>query len=123
MAATRPQDVEVLVDRKEWRGRAWNVVVGNCQFAGGGIRVSPRSFPGDGVLDVLVHHGPKSEAFTLLPRMYTGEQVPNPHIRELRGRRVRISADRPLPVVADGEVLGTTPATFQVLPEALTLKI
>src|SRR5919106_5415403 len=43
MAATRPRDMVVTVNRTEWRGRAWNVVVGNCQFRGG-MRVSPRSF-------------------------------------------------------------------------------
>jgi diacylglycerol kinase (ATP) len=122
LAATRPQEVVVGINRAEWRGRAWNVVVGNCQFTGG-MRASPRSFPGDGVLDVLIHHGPRSEAFTLIPKMYQGEQVPHPHIKEYRGRTVRISGDPPLPLEADGELLGTTPATFEVLHEVLTLKI
>jgi diacylglycerol kinase (ATP) len=122
LAANRSHDVVVGINRTEWRGRAWNVVVGNCQFAGG-LRVSPRSFPGDGVLDVLIHHGPKSEAFTLLPKMYQGEQIPHPHIKEYRGRTVRISGDRPLPLEAGGELLGTTPATFEVLHEVVTLKI
>jgi diacylglycerol kinase family enzyme len=36
---------------------------------------------------------------------------------------VAVDADRPLPVGADGEVLGTTPATFQIVPRALLLKI
>jgi diacylglycerol kinase (ATP) len=122
MAGTRPQDLVVRVNRAEWEGRAWNVVVGNCQYTGG-MRVSPRSFPGDGVLDVLIHHGPRSEAFTLLPRIYQGEQVPHPHIKEYRGRTVQITAERPIPVEADGEVLGTTPASFEVLHEVLALKI
>jgi diacylglycerol kinase (ATP) len=122
LRATRPQEIVVGIGRAEWRGRAWNVVVGNCQFDGG-MRVSPRSFPGDGILDVLIHHGPRSEAFTLLPKIHQGEQVPHPHIKEYRGRTVRISAERPLLVEAGGEVLGTTPATFEVLHEVLTLKI
>jgi diacylglycerol kinase (ATP) len=96
--------------------------VGNCQFDGG-MRVSPRSFPGDGVLDVLIHHGPRSEAFTLLPKVYQGDQVPHPNIKEYRGRTVHITADQPLAVEADGEVLGTTPASFEVLHEVLALKI
>jgi diacylglycerol kinase family enzyme len=36
---------------------------------------------------------------------------------------VAIDADRPLPIEADGEVLGTTPATFQIIPRALLLKL
>jgi diacylglycerol kinase family enzyme len=34
-----------------------------------------------------------------------------------------VEAERSLPVEADGEVLGTTPATFTVLPQVLRLKI
>ena len=112
-----------LADRHGHEGvelRAWSVVVANGQFTDGGLRLSPRSFPGDGVLDALVFRGPRSDAVTMLPRIYRhGDHVPDPHIKELRAKiRVAVRADRPLPVVADGEPLGTTPATFQIVPRA-----
>jgi diacylglycerol kinase (ATP) len=119
----RPAEMKVRVDRKEFSGRANNVVVANCQFYGGGMKISPRSYPGDGHLDVQISTGPKSEAFTLIPKIYRGEHVPHPHIKEFRGRVITVDAERPLPVEADGEVLGTTPATFTVLPQAIRLKI
>jgi YegS/Rv2252/BmrU family lipid kinase len=119
----RPADVRVRVDRKEWAGRANNVVVANGQFFGGGMKVSPRSYPGDGLLEVQISHGPKSEAFTQIPKIYRGEHVPHPHIKELRGREITVESDVALPVEGDGEVLGTTPATFRVVPEVLALKI
>jgi diacylglycerol kinase family enzyme len=34
-----------------------------------------------------------------------------------------VEASRPLWVQADGEILGTTPATFEVVPQAIRLKI
>jgi diacylglycerol kinase (ATP) len=119
----RPGPVRVAVDRKSFEGTANNVVVANCQFYGGGMKISPRSYPSDGLLDVQISTGPKAEAFTLLPKIYRGEHVPHPHIKELRGRVVRVEAERPLPVEGDGEVLGTTPATFTVLPGIVTLKV
>jgi YegS/Rv2252/BmrU family lipid kinase len=119
----RPGPITVRVDRKSFQGVANNVVVANCQFYGGGMKISPRSYPGDGLIDVQISTGPKAEAFTLIPKIYRGEHVPHPHIKELRGREVRVEAERPLPVEGDGEVLGTTPATFTVLPEVLALKI
>jgi len=119
----RPSQVVVRVDRKEFAGVANNVVVANCQFYGGGMRISPRSYPGDGLLEAQISTGPKSEAFTLIPRIYRGEHVPHPHIKELRGRVIEVDGERPLPVEGDGEVLGTTPATFTVMPEAVALKI
>ena len=100
------------------------VVIGNGQYYGGGMRISPRSYPGDGFLDVLVFKGPKSDSFRLLPKIYFGEHVPHPHIAEMRAKvAVRVEADRPLPIEADGEVLGITPASFQVIPQAIRMKL
>ncbi|MGZ8637160.1 MAG: diacylglycerol/lipid kinase family protein [Actinomycetota bacterium] len=116
--------VRVEADRKTYEGPAYLVIVGNAQYNGGGMKVSPRSYPGDGVLDVLVFKGPKSDAFTLIPKVYRGEHVPHDHVEEFRVRReLVIEADRPLPIEADGEVLGTTPATFEVLPQPIRMKL
>lgn len=123
VAGFRPAEVQVETDRRTFSGRANNVVVANCQYYGGGMRISPRSYPGDGLLDVQISVGQKSEAFTTLPKIYRGQHVPSPTIKEYRAREVRVRADRALPIEADGEVLGTTPATFTVLPHALSLKI
>jgi diacylglycerol kinase (ATP) len=119
----RPAKVKVRTERKAYEGRAHNVVVANCQYYGGGMRISPRSWPGDGFLDVLVMVGPKSDAFTMLPKIYRGEHLPHRNVVELRARTVDVDADRPFLVEADGEVLGTTPASFEVMPQAIRLKI
>lgn len=116
--------VRVQADRKVYEGPAFQVVVGNCQFYGGAMRISPRSYPGDGVLDVLVFKGPKSDAFTIIPKVYKGTHIPNDHIEELRAKAgVKIESDHPLPIEADGEVLGTTPARFTVVPQAIRFKL
>ena len=44
-------------------------------------------------------------------------------MRELKAAKVRVDADRSLPIEADGEVLGVTPATFEIIPEAIRVKI
>ena len=117
-------NVRVRADKRTYEGPAIMIIVGNCQYYGGGMKISPRSYPGDGVLDVLLFVGPRSDAFTLLPRVYRGEHVPHPHIKEFRVKdALTIEADRPLPIEADGEVLGTTPATFEVVPHAIRMKL
>jgi YegS/Rv2252/BmrU family lipid kinase len=120
----KPGTVRVQVDEKKtYEGRGVTVVVANCQFFGGGMKISPRSYPGDGVLDVLIFHGPKSDSFTTLPKVYKGEHLPHKNIREMKGKVIRIESERPLAVEADGEYLGTTPVTFEVIPGAINLKI
>ncbi len=116
--------VRVQADRKTYEGPAYLVVIGNAQYNGGGMKVSPRSYPGDGVLDVLVFKGPKSDSFTMIPKVYRGEHVPHDHVEEFRVRsELTIEADRPLPIEADGEVLGATPATFEILAQPLRMKL
>ena len=73
---------------------------------------------------MLVLKGPKSDAFTMLPKVYQGEHLPHPHVGEFRARReIRVEADRALPIEADGEQLGTTPVSVEILPQAIRLKV
>lgn len=119
----KPARVDVQAGPKSYQGRANNVVVANCQYYGGGMRISPRSYPGDGFLDVLVMKGPKSDAFTTLPKVYRGEHLPHPNMLELKAKRISIESERPFRIEADGEVLGTTPAVFEVIRHPIAVKI
>ena len=119
----RPAAVRLDADGDAFGWRAFNVVVANCRFYGGGMQISPKSDPGDCLLDVLVMTGPKSDSFTTLPKVYRGTHLPHRNIAELRAGRVHIDADRPFPVEADGEVLGTTPASFGIIPSGVRLKV
>ena len=54
-------------------------------------------------------------------RLYTGTLGEHPQITHLKGLTVTVSGDTPLQIEADGELAGTTPATFRCLPGALRL--
>ena len=119
----RPATVRLDADGQAFAWRGYNVVVANCRFYGGGMQISPKSVPDDCLLDVLVMTGPKSDAFTTLPKVYRGTHLPHRNIAELRAGQVLLNADRPFPIEADGELLGTTRATFGVIPAAIRLKV
>jgi diacylglycerol kinase (ATP) len=123
LASSRPTEVLLTGDRRSWEGKIHNIVIANGQYYGDGVKISPRSWPGDGYLDVLVMKGPRSDAFTILPRAFRGEHLPHPNIVEYRCRTLRVEAEVPLRIEADGQVLGTTPATFEVVPQSIRLKI
>jgi YegS/Rv2252/BmrU family lipid kinase len=118
-----PVTVRLDADGRAYSWRAFNVVVANCRFYGGGMQISPKSLPDDSALDVLVMAGPKTDAFTTLPKIYRGTHLPHRNIAELRAGRVRVETDLPLVIEADGEVLGTTPATFEIIPKPIRLKV
>ena len=119
----RPGTVRVDADGEAFCWRAHNVVVANCRFYGGGMHISPKSKPDDGALDVLVMAGPKSDAFTIVPKVYRGTHLPHRNIVELRANRVRVETGLPFQIEADGETLGTTPATFEVIRTPIRVKV
>lgn len=124
-ARWRAREMTIHVDTRSHDVRAWDVLVANGQFADGGQRLSPRSYPGDGVLDALAFIGPKADAYRMLPRIFmNGGHLPDPGVKELRAKiRVAVDPDRPLPVVLDGRPLGRTPATIQIVPQQVLLKL
>ncbi|MDQ3964244.1 MAG: diacylglycerol kinase family lipid kinase [Actinomycetota bacterium] len=123
MRKHKPATVAVdLVDRT-YEGKMNNLVVANCQFFGGGMRIAPKAAPTDGLLDVQIEHARKKDAIAMMPKVFKGQHLPHPDILEAKRVRCAITADRPLPIEADGEVLGTTPATFEVLPEIIRIKV
>jgi diacylglycerol kinase (ATP) len=100
-----------------------NLVVANGQFVGGGMKVAPRALPDDGKFNVQIYTGPRSQVFVLTQKIYRGEHLPDPDIVEYQSDVARLNPEIPLPVEADGQLLGVTPAAFRIVPQALRLKI
>jgi diacylglycerol kinase (ATP) len=100
-----------------------NVVIANAQFFGGGLKVAPRALPSDGRLNVQTWGGRPIDVLLAQPQLRHGTHLRRDDVREWQSRVVSVDAERALRVEADGEVLGTSPASFDVLPGALRLKI
>jgi len=113
----------VVCDTRTYEGRITNLVVANCQFFGGGMHVAPKATPTDGRLDVLIQIGTKADYVSAITKVFKGNHIPSPVIKEYKARRVEVTTTSPLRVEADGELLGTTPATFQLYEKALRLKV
>ena len=123
-ARWRPDEMQVAVDGAERTGRMQDVVVANGRFFGGGMQICPAAEPDDGVFDVLlIGDVTKRDLVVTLPKIYRGTHLPHPKAELLRGRTVTIDAERPVPVELDGEQPGTTPARFEVVPEALRVRV
>lgn len=116
-------EAQLTLDERSYEGPLTNLVVANCQFFGGGMRIAPKAVPDDGRFDVLVIRGNKRDYVASSTKVFKGDHLPSPFIKEYYAARVEVTSDKPLRVEADGELLGFTPATFQILPDALRLKI
>jgi diacylglycerol kinase (ATP) len=123
-AGWRNAEVAVDVDETHREGSMLDVIVANCEWLGGGMHMTPKAEPDDGLFDVLlIGDITKRDLVQTLPKIYRGTHLPHPKAEELRGRSVRVDAPTPLPIELDGEQPGTTPATFEVVPRALRLVV
>jgi YegS/Rv2252/BmrU family lipid kinase len=126
LARHRCEPVRVRVDDGLDRVLAiTTVAVCNGQYFGGGMRMAPDARLDDGCLDVVAVSG--IGAIGLLRRIhlvYAGRHLALPHVTFVRGRSVTAHAERGearVPIDIDGEAPGFLPASFEVLPGALTL--
>lgn len=123
LAQYRPVQTQIDLEKRSLDVELCNLVVANGQFFRDGMRIAPKAHPCDGKFDVLVMKGTKQQYVAALTKARKGDHVPDPSIREYMAARVEVSSERPLEIQADGKFLGHTPATFEIVPNALRLKI
>jgi YegS/Rv2252/BmrU family lipid kinase len=121
LLAWRPATFVVEVDGEERRFRGWSVGAANSKAYGGGMYAAPGAEFDDGVLDVVYCEQTSKRYFVraVLPRIFKGTHVELEAVHVLRGREVRVSADRPFTVYADGDPIGELPITMRAVPAAL----
>ncbi|MFL4902159.1 diacylglycerol/lipid kinase family protein [Streptomyces sp. MMS24-I2-30] len=118
----RPATYRVTVDGRDHAHRGYTVVAANSAYYGSGRAIAPAALLDDGLLDVvLIRETPRRLFFALMNELSTGAHVDRPEVRVLRGREIRIEADRPVPYGADGEVEATLPVTARVRPGDLAV--
>ncbi len=102
------------------------LAVANGQYFGGGMWVAPDARPDDGQFDVTLWSGYKLQDFVLKANsMYSGSHVNLPGTTRYKARKIHTDpvdgADVLLDI--DGEQPGRLPATVEILPAAVRLKV
>lgn len=116
----------VAVDGEPMRPRASQVVVANCGILGQPpFRWGPAIRPDDGRLDVCVVRARTLWHYVKLAwHVLAGRHAESPHVRyRTATREVQIASRHPLPVQADGEVIGETPVTVRLRPGAVRVVV
>ena len=120
----KPQVVTVESAEGRFEGAAQNVVVANGQYFGGSMHVAPAAVPDDGLFDVVVFGDiARFEALRSINDIYSAKHLQNPKVSGWRSAEVRVSSTDRVLIDVDGEMCGTLPATFRVLPKAIDLVV
>jgi YegS/Rv2252/BmrU family lipid kinase len=122
----RPARFEIELDpggeRHSFSG--YSVAAANSKAYGGGMLAAPGALLDDGLLEVIaIEHVAKLRFLANLPRVFKGTHVELPTVRTFRAAAVTITSDRPFTVYADGDPIGTLPATVRARRGAVTVLV
>lgn len=117
------KDLMISIDGETRKERDFSLIVNNGRYLGGG-RAFPNATPYDGLLDVAILGDiTKLEALLDFPFFYTGTNTNLSKIKMQKAKVITVDSIQPISLEVDGELIGTTPATFQVIPYALQVAV
>ncbi len=120
LAQWKPARFSLTLDGEPRSFEGFAVAVANSKAYGGGMFVAPDAQLDDGLLDVITTSGTSKLGFLRgLPDVFKGAHVDRPEVDSFRAAEVRIEADRPFAVFADGEHITDLPATISLLEASL----
>ena len=100
------------------------LVLSNGQYYADRMLIAPHASLDDGLLNaIVVGDISRFEVLKIRPTLYDGSHVKHSRIREIKTTVVTVESDERLLVEADGEILGECPASFRVMPSALTVVV
>jgi diacylglycerol kinase (ATP) len=122
--AYRAPHMTVRTEDQEYAGRTYMVVAGNAEWcSGGSMRISPGALTDDGELNIIIV--PSLSKFKVITKLFsriaTGEHINTPGVSYFPGRRIEVYSNPSAVLDLDGDLFGTTPATFTICPRSLRI--
>jgi YegS/Rv2252/BmrU family lipid kinase len=124
LAGWRAATFTLELDGRTERVTGYSAAACNGNAYGGGMIAAPHAVIDDGLFDVEASGDVGKLRFLRgMAQVFKGEHLETMDVRLWRAAEVRIEADRPFTVYADGDPIAELPATFRVLPRALEVAV
>lgn len=89
--------------------KVWFATVSNQPYFGGGMKISPKSRPNDGVLELtIVYNLSRIKLLIMFVTVFFGAHTRLKEVIQLSGDSFTLYVDEQLPCHTDGEIIGTT---------------
>ncbi|HEY9490760.1 MAG TPA: diacylglycerol kinase family protein, partial [Nitrososphaeraceae archaeon] len=124
---------EIIIDdgRETILTRVTMCIVANGKYLGGGFKAAPNAVVSDGLLDIVILKNSNSlEMVSNFINIKKGTYDKDDDVLYIQAKKVSIKPKeeeeikkRDIAVTIDGEPLGILPATFQIIHDALTVRM
>jgi YegS/Rv2252/BmrU family lipid kinase len=115
--------MRVRCGERVFEGRMFLVSAAKAEVIGGGaMRLSPGARIDDGTLTVnIVGNLGRLETLRCFPRLLRGTHITHPKVNCFAAPSLTVESEPAVELQLDGEMLGCTPATFEVRPQAIKI--
>jgi YegS/Rv2252/BmrU family lipid kinase len=98
----------------------FSLSVGIGKFNGGGMMQLPDAIADDGLFDLtIIRKISKLDVVKNIKNLYDGSFTRHPSVKTYKARKIKVEAGQNFYLEVDGESLGHTPFTFEILSQAL----
>ncbi|MCF8230713.1 MAG: diacylglycerol kinase family lipid kinase [Bacteroidales bacterium] len=121
-----PVNTHIKVDDEKIPANIFSINVGINRFNGNGLKQLPFARPNDGLIDVtIIRKVGKMLVIRSLKKLYDGTFVTLPQVSTHKGQKITIESknSRKLNLEADGESLGHSPFSFEIIPKAVQMYV
>ncbi len=114
---------KVIVDNEEINSKTLMILVGLCNYSGGGMQLTKDANPFDGLFDISIAKNiGKLDIIKNLTKLFNGKIVSHKKVETLKSNSISITIDEEdLPFIqADGELIGKGNIKLSVVPKAFS---
>ncbi len=117
-------NTRVAVNGTKISEKFFTIGVGIGQYNGGGMRQTPDAKTDDGLFDIiLIKDLSKWSVIANVRRLYDGTIKKHKRVITHTAKTIRIECDQPVLLEADGESLGHSPFSFDIIPGSVRVVI
>ncbi|MEA4939535.1 MAG: diacylglycerol kinase family protein [Christensenella sp.] len=100
------------------------IAAGNGTHFGGGMKVTPKADPFDGLLDIcIINNVSKLNAYLILPKFLKGEHLTTKYVTYFKTTELTAVCEPASLLDVDGDILPGTPVTFRILPKSIRVVV
>lgn len=107
LATYKCEKIKIVIDGTEIIRECYLVAIGNGQYYGGGMKVTPNALLDNGLLEVVIIQKMSKLKFAMLFRkVFSGDHIHESVVENYQGKKIKIIASSDVKINVDGNLIG-----------------